>query len=56
MGKMPLYRVADRLMETDVPLLLGGAADDRFGRALDKLAAADTSRPLSPRPPTVLGS
>ncbi|PSR28931.1 MAG: hypothetical protein C7B47_02995, partial [Sulfobacillus thermosulfidooxidans] len=50
MGKMPLYRVEDRLLETDVPLLLGVGrqaadySDDSLGRALDKLAAADPKK------------
>lgn len=50
MGKMPLYRVEDRLLETDVPLLFGVGrqaadySDDSLGRALDKLAAADPKK------------
>nr|WP_242940642.1 IS1634 family transposase [Sulfobacillus thermosulfidooxidans] len=45
-GKSPLYRVPDRLAETDVPLLLGRGrtaadfTDDALGRALDKLFQA----------------
>ena len=47
LGKTPWYRVADRLQETDVPLLFGVGrqaadySDDRLGRALDKLADAN---------------
>lgn len=47
MGKRPLYRIEERLLETDVPLLLGEGrqaadySDDSLGRALDKLAAAN---------------
>lgn len=45
-GKSPLYRVQDRLAETDVPLLLGRGrtaadfSDDALGRALDKFFRA----------------
>lgn len=47
MGKRPLYRVEERLLTTDVPLLFGEGreaadySDDSLGRALDKLAKAN---------------
>ncbi len=52
-GKTPLYRVSDRLVATDVAILVGAGrrpedfTDDSLGRALDKLARAGPAKVFS---------